>query len=167
MEHENQEKSRTQIKKEYKEVQNLGAELAKLSKQQLKAMDLPIDLLEALDEAKNIKSKPAAQRHKNHIGSLMKNVDPEPIRQALKLISAGKPVESVETKERQLWVEKFLTGDGSVIEEFLDAYPEVERQTLRQLVKNAIKEKEAEKIGKSRKSLKALKKLIIKCLSPK
>lgn len=164
MENQDNYRSRTQIKKEYKEIQKLGLELSKLSPQQLKLMNLPEELLEALEDAKTIKSPPAAKRQSQYIGSLIGALDPTPIKETLKLIKNGKPLESPETIETRNWIEKFFTGDTGVIEEFLSMYPEVERQTLRQLVKNSIKERDAGKIGKERKSLKGLKKLIVRCL---
>lgn len=165
MQNEQIEKSRTQIKKEYRELQNLGIELSNLPLYQLKQLDLPEELMEALEEGTKIKSKPAAQRHRNHIGSLMKNVDPEPIRKALQQLSDGKPVESENDIARREWIDKFLTGSSDAIEEFLTAFPHIERQTIRQLVKNTIKEKDAGKVGKERRSLKSLKKLINRCLN--
>lgn len=164
MENEIERKSRTQIKKEYHEVQKLGFELTKLTKQQLKILNLPDELMEALDMSKSIKSKPAARRHLNHIGSLMKGLDPEPIRDALQQINNGKPLESETTIESRKWIEKLLKNDSSIIEDFLDTYPNIERQQLRQLIKNSIKEQTDGKTGKSRKSLIALKKIVTKCL---
>ncbi len=165
MENEIERKSRTQIKKEYQEIQKLGLKLTKLSSQQLKCLDLPGELMEALEMSTKIKSKPAAQRHLNHIGSLMKGVDPEPIKVALEQISAGKNIESEITIKTREWIEKLLTNDPSIIEDFLITFPHIERQLLRQLIKNALKEKALGKTGKSRKSLKGLKQLISKSLN--
>jgi ribosome-associated protein len=157
MENQIQDKSKTQKKKEAEDLQKLGVELTRLSIPQLERMDLPKELRKALIDAKSITSNVAGRRHRQYIGSLMRDVDPEPIRHALLLVDEGLPIESERTKEVQKWVDTLLTGDAAGMEEFLSACPGLERQRLRQLLRNIGKEK---KTGKTSKSLKALRKII-------
>jgi len=49
----------------------------------LLGIELEDELLEALLEARRIKSHGALRRQKQYIGKLMRQVDPEPIRAAL------------------------------------------------------------------------------------
>jgi ribosome-associated protein len=161
---ESQSKSKTQIKKEADSLQKLGEELTKLSHRQLEGMKLPHDLLKALTEARSIKSNIAARRHRQFIGVLMRDVDPEPIRHALVLINAHLLPESEKEKERRGWKERLLTGDPLVMEAFIHACPGLERQKLSQLLRNIKKEKTK---GKSSKSLKILEQLIAKSVKDK
>jgi ribosome-associated protein len=158
MENESQYKSKTQAKKEADELQKLGEELTKLSAPQLKRMGLPDALLAALIEARSITSNVAGRRHRQFIGTLMRDVDPEPIRNALLGIDAGLPVESTIVKETQ-WRDRLLTQDPESMEAFISACPEMDHQRLRQLLRNIKKEKAT---GKSSKSLKVLEQLIMK-----
>ena len=154
MENDIQYKSRTQIKKDAEELQKLGEELTKLSTDQLKRMDIPNDLREALIEARSIKSHIAGRRQRQFLGTLMRDVDPEPIRHALLRIDAGRPIESETAKETRMWLDRTATGDPAAIEEFLSACPGADRQKLRQLLRNINKEQTPAKTSKSLKALK-------------
>jgi ribosome-associated protein len=89
----------------------------------------------------------------------MRDVDPEPIRAALLEIDAGSPVESQIANENQTWQDRLLTEDPDSLNAFVQVCPELDHQRLRQLLRNIKREKAA---GKSSKSLKTLKQLIIK-----
>ncbi len=164
MENDIQKKSKTQIKKEVEELQRLGEELSKLPRPQLERMALSNDLKKALIQARSIKSNIAGRRQRQYIGALMRDVDPEPIREALLMANDDVPIESETAKEVRVCLEKLLTGDPAIIEEFLSACPGVERQRLRQLLRNIKKEKA---IGKPSKSLKAIEQLIVQSMEAK
>jgi len=157
MEEEIQDKSRTQKKKEAEALQNLGLELAGLAVPQLKRIEIPEDLRTALIEGKSITSNVAARRHRQFIGALMRDVDPELIRMALLEAESVAPAASMEPSETQAWVERLLTGDPADMEALLAEYPGLERPRLRQLVRNIKKEKPSGGSGarpsKSRKTL--------------
>ncbi len=78
--------SKTQKKKEALSLQALGEQLVKLSFQQLKNIDLPMDLLNAVTLAKSIKKHGALLRQMQYIGTLMRKHDPAPIQDALQRI---------------------------------------------------------------------------------
>lgn len=158
MEDQIQDKSKSQIKREAEELQKLGEELAKLSRAQLDRMSLPNELRKALMDYHAIKSNIAARRHRQFIGTLMRDVDPEPIRQALLQNEMDRPVEPETAKETRMWLDRLLAGDPDSMEEFILASPGLDRQRLRQLLRNIHKEKS---IGKPSKSLKALEHLIL------
>ncbi len=158
MEDDFQQKSRTQVKKEVEALQKLGEKLGKLPIAQLKRMDLPEKLLAALIEGHSITSKIAGRRHRQYIGVLMRNLDPEPIRQALLLGAADLPIEPKKDSKIQEWVDRLLTGDPQIMEEFILACPGLERQRLRQLLRNI---KKQQKNGKTSKSLNVLEQLIV------
>ncbi len=161
MEDDIQIKSKTQIKKEVEELQKLGVELTKLTKQQIERLEISDKLRNALIDARSIKSNIAGRRHRQFIGALMRDVDPEPLRLALLQADTDIVVESKIEKQTRIWIDKLLTSDLAVIEEFISAYPRIERQRLKQLLRNIIKER---KNKKSPKSLKTLEQIIIKCL---
>ena len=164
MENEVQYKSKTEIKKEAEERQKLGERLIKLSRGQLRHMRLPDDLREALIAAQSIKSNIAGRRQRQFIGALMRNVDPEPIRQALLQIDTELPSESGIVKETRMWIERLLTGGPEDLEAFIRTCPGLARQRLRQLLRNIKNEKKA---GKPPKSRKTLEKLIVKNMDEK
>jgi ribosome-associated protein len=156
MEDEIQYKSKTAKKKEAEELQKLGLELSKLSVSQLENIDISEKLRTALIEDKSITSNIASRRHRQFIGVLMRDINPESIRLALLKAEDKIPVEFENMKETRLWIEKLLIGDLTEIETLLCEFPGIERQRLRQLVRNIKKEKPEAKTSKSRKALEQL-----------
>jgi len=75
--------SKSAKKREYLALQKLGEDLIGLNEPDLRKMELDEGLLEAVLEARRIKSRGALRRQKQYIGKLMRHVDPEPIRAAM------------------------------------------------------------------------------------
>jgi ribosome-associated protein len=82
-------KSRTQKKKEDRALQRLGEQLVALPFRQLESMELPDELLTAIELAHKIKSRSARRRQIQYIGALMRHIDPQPIEAALERIRSG------------------------------------------------------------------------------
>lgn len=80
--------SKSARKREYIALQKLGESLISLKPADLEKIPLPDELRDAVDEARQIKAHGALRRQKQYIGKLMGHVDPEPIRNALKELSA-------------------------------------------------------------------------------
>ena len=80
-------KSRTQKKNEAKALQKLGEQLVALSSEQLESIDVSDDLRNAVIFAGKIKSHGAKRRQLQYIGTIMRDIDPEPIRNTLEKIS--------------------------------------------------------------------------------
>ncbi len=156
MEDDIQQKSKTEKKKEVEKLQKLGEQLSKLPAVQLRRMNLPEDLKSALIDGQSITSNIAGRRHRQYIGVLMRDVDPEPIRHALLQAETDLSIGSTVAKETRQWIDRLSTGDSAVMEEFLSICPGLERQRLRQLVRNINKGKESGKTSKSRRTLEQL-----------
>ncbi len=84
-------KSRTQKKNEDRALQRLGEQLVALPPGQLETMELPEELLTAIQSARKIKSHGARRRQLQYIGAIMRHIDPQPIETALARIQAGDP----------------------------------------------------------------------------
>ena len=82
-------KSRTRKKKEDRALQHLGEQLVALPFTQLESMELPDELLMAIEFAHKIRSHGARRRQIQYIGSLMRHIDPQPIEAALERIRLG------------------------------------------------------------------------------
>jgi ribosome-associated protein len=85
-------KSRTQNKNEDRALQRLGEQLVALSSSQLESMELPDELLTAIEFARKIRKHGARRRQVRYIGALMRHIDPRRIEAALDQIrSENKP----------------------------------------------------------------------------
>jgi ribosomal 50S subunit-associated protein YjgA (DUF615 family) len=76
------EKSRSQVKREFRELKRLGIRLAGLSKGQLRALPLSEDTRDALLAAKGM-TRTALQRQYRYLSSLLAKEDVAAIRAAL------------------------------------------------------------------------------------
>jgi len=121
------------------ELQALGVALAALPESQLKEMHLGEDLLEALLEAKRIKSHEAKRRQMQYIGRLMRDVDPAPIRSRLAEVEGHSAQAAARHRRLEAWRERLLADDAALTE-FAAAFPAADLQALRTAIRNARKE---------------------------
>lgn len=146
-------KSKSQVKREMVALQKLGERLIELSVDQIKKIEMLEELREALLEGKTITKREARRRHMQYIGALMREADPEPIKKALDSISLGQALVTGEFKKIEKWRDGLLEGNQGVINEICEEYPDADRQRIRQLARNAVKEKEKNKPPKSSRAL--------------
>jgi len=134
-------KSRTRIKHEMIALQELGGRLAKLSEAQLKRINLPDELLEAVRFAATLKSHGAIRRQIQYIGVLMRDIDSGPIQKALDRIDQASGQDAASFRQIELWRDALAAQDAQVLESILREYPEADRARMNQLARNARKEK--------------------------
>ncbi|HEX4049954.1 MAG TPA: ribosome biogenesis factor YjgA [Steroidobacteraceae bacterium] len=80
--------SRSKRKREALALQRLGVALTRLTTTQLAKVTLPEELLEAVLEARRLRSRAALARQQQYIGRIMRQVDAAPIERALQALNA-------------------------------------------------------------------------------
>jgi ribosome-associated protein len=75
--------SKSSRKREAHSLQKLGERLIGLREQEFKTLPLPETLVEAIQEARKLKSLPALARQRQYIGRLMRDIELEPLEKAL------------------------------------------------------------------------------------
>jgi ribosome-associated protein len=131
--------SKTRRKREMLELQSLGAALVGLPESQLNAMQLESELLQALLDAKRIKSHEARRRQLQYIGRLMREVDPEPIRARLAAAEGTSAQAAAAHRRLEAWRERLLCDDQALTS-FASEHPGADLQEIRALIRNARKE---------------------------
>jgi ribosome-associated protein len=131
--------SKTRKKREMHELQALGVALVALGESQLGEMHLDADLLEAVLEAKRIKSHEAKRRQMQYIGRLMRDVDAAPIRSRLAEVEGHSAQATARHRRLETWRERLLADDAALTE-FAAAFPTADLQALRASIRNARKE---------------------------
>jgi ribosome-associated protein len=149
-----EEISKTQIKKEAEALKLIGRELVGLSKKQLAQIPGSELLFHAISVAHKIMDKNEALRRQiQYIGKVLRNEDCDAIRAAIdKLNNKHQQLTHATQRLEKLRDELIEQGD-SKINELLEQFPSLERQKLRQLVRQANKEKKSEKPAKAAKDL--------------
>ena len=82
--------SKTRRKKEALSLQSLGEELVILSGEQLKSIDMPPLMYNAVMLAKKITKHGPRLRQMQYIGALMRKIDPKPVQEALERMKQGR-----------------------------------------------------------------------------
>jgi ribosome-associated protein len=134
--------SKTRRKKEARALRGIGEQLVALSPEQLKNIDMPEELQEAVVFAREITSHGARRRQIQYIGALMRDIETDSIESALENIRHGDARKAHAFKKIETWRDRIKQGDTAILEDILRTCPDAERQRLTQLARNAIKEHE-------------------------
>ena len=144
--------NKTQIKQEIKVLNQLGKELIDMPPSSLKKVPLSDTMLQALADAKRFR-KGALQRQLRRIAALMQSEDVEAIQLELQRQKQPSKQQTAEFHQLEQWRDRLIGGDEKLLAELIGQFPSVERQHIRQLVRNAASEKKREKPPKSARSL--------------
>jgi len=148
-----EQKSKSQLKRDMHALQNIGEQLIQLNDTHLKKLALPENLLEALITAKNIKKHGALKRQIQYIGRLMRSIDVQPIIDYLALRQSKKQGQNDEFKLIEAWRDRLLSHEQHVLDELFSQYPNLDKQHIRTLIRNALTQS---KQGKTPKAARAL-----------
>jgi len=141
--------SKSEIKREMHRLQDFGLVIVKMSKHQRSRLPLTEELKQAMVVADKITNKhEALRRHIRHIAKILAETDLEPIKHAMEVMANKHQQESVKFEKLEQMRDDLIAQGNDVIEALLAQFDTMERQKLRQLVRNAKKEHSAEKVGK-------------------
>lgn len=132
--------SKSQLKRDMDALQALGARLVELGSERLAKVEMPDDLRLAVKEAQRITAHGGRRRQMQYIGRLMRSVDPAPIQAALDEFDGISAVAKARQHTLERLRERFLE-DESVLNEIASRAATADFQHLRQLRRNALKEK--------------------------
>jgi ribosome-associated protein len=136
--------SKTRRKQEMHALQDIGEQLVQLDFKRLTELGLPETLTDAILEAKRMRKHGALRRQMQFIGKLMRNVDAEPIREKLDGWSGLNLKHTAWLHAMERWRQRLLT-DEQALGELGQQYPTADLQQLRTLIRNAQKERLANK----------------------
>jgi len=137
---EPQFKSKSELKREMTALQKLGEELVNLPAAKLEKIPMDELLEDAVMLARRLKNREGKRRQLQYIGKIMRNIDSEAIQQ--KLDSCDHQSQSFRQTQHKLeqWRDRLLCEGDTVISDLLNTYPGLDRQHLRQLIRQANKE---------------------------
>jgi ribosome-associated protein len=130
----------------------MGEALVELSPDQLAGMAIPEKLRDAVLAAKTMNSHGARRRQLQFIGSLMRTIDPEPVKEALDRLSQGRAMARDAFRKVESFRDELVRDDGA-LDAFAAGHPGVDRRKLRQLVLGARREAAGGKSGTASRNL--------------
>jgi ribosome-associated protein len=135
--------SRSEKKRQSRDLQDLGWELVELPETDLAAMPLPDDVRDAVEVARRITSNGAKARQRLYIGKLLRRIDTEPIRVALERRSEIDRQRLLREKTIERWRDRLLSDDAAAWTELAVVVDPTALQQLRSLARQARAEQAA------------------------
>lgn len=138
--------SRTDLKRESDELQDLGKELLNLRADLAESLGLPDKLVDALAEAKRITNFEGKRRQMQYVGKIMRKLDPELVlaaRQALEEQHKGSATEKLNLHLAEQWRDR-LIADDDALAPWMAEHPDTDTQQLRALIRQARKDAQPE-----------------------
>jgi ribosome-associated protein len=129
--------SKSQLKRDSKDLQLLGKKLAALNPEQLERVPLDEKLLDAIALAHKIANKRGAlKRHFQYIGKILRSIDVEPIISAVEDIEDSDNSAKLNFKKVEYWRDRILSEGEAAVNAYCDQQAQADRQKLRQLARN-------------------------------
>jgi ribosome-associated protein len=129
--------SKSARKREATAAQDLGTKLIELKEMELRALDLPEPLLDAILLAKRITSRGGLARQRQYIGKLMRGIDTAPIEAKLTQESRDHKLDAEKHKRIEAWRARLLTEGPAALDDLLKWRPDADRKALQALVAKA------------------------------
>ena len=123
--------SKSELKRQALGQQELGRELTTLRPAQLAELPLPEKLAAAIADYQRFPSRGARRRQLQYIGRLMRDLDCAPIEAALDTLRGHSAEAQYEFHLLERWRERLVESPDDALTEFLEAYPNTDRQALR------------------------------------
>jgi ribosome-associated protein len=146
------EKSKSQLKRDLLALDPLTEELLELPERQLLALALGEELLAALRIARGLK-RGARQRQLRFARGLLAQADHVAIAAAVAAFKRPQRAQVDAMHELEAWRERLIDGDEALLHELFSRDPEIDRQYLLQLVRNAKAERLAHKPPRAARAL--------------
>jgi ribosome-associated protein len=152
-EEESHRPNKSQLKREADALFELGKRLVELEKNTLQSLELPNELLSAIDAAKEIHSNNALKRQFKLIGKMLRSIETEGLKKLIEERDLQHRKGVGEFHQVEKWRDRLIAEGSPAVSDLLSRYPDVDRQRLNQLVRGAAKEVQLGKPPKSSRQL--------------
>lgn len=146
LEEEAPRETRGEKKRKATQLERLGESLVHLPPAKLARVPMPDDLRAAVVEAARIKSSHGGYRRQvQFIGRIMRTIDAQPIADALETLKTEDAPSSRTFRAAEVWRERLIADGDKALEDLVREHTAADRTKLRQLLRQAQKEKAASK----------------------
>ena len=145
--------SKSQLKREMHALQALGETLIAMKPAERARFPLSDDMLRAIEETSRIRSHEGRRRHMQYVGKLIRKEDLTAIQGVFDAIEQEKEQRDHAFHRLEKWRDRLVDEGDDAVDLFMADYPTADRQALRQLVRNARKEREQGKPPTSSRKL--------------
>ncbi len=145
--------SKTRRKRDAEALQALGARLVDLAETEWRRLALPDELVQALREARRIRSHGARKRQIQYIGKLMRSIEVQAVRDYFEQRGLADRLAAERHRHLERLRDTLIDEGDAALGEALAEFPGADRQQLRQLVRQARRERERGGASKSSRAL--------------
>ena len=145
--------SKSELKRDSHALTDLGRELVELPQSKLDKIPLDDTLLDAVNLARRIKERGGKKRQIQYIGKLLRKGDAEPIIVAMEQLKTEHLKENAKFHRLEQWRDRLIEEGDKALGELLTEHPDIDRQHLRQLLRNAQQEKKQNKPPKAAREI--------------
>ncbi|MBK5931796.1 ribosome biogenesis factor YjgA [Halochromatium salexigens] len=154
--------SRSQVKREHQALQALAEQLLGLPRALLEDLSLSEATWVAIDETARIKDQRALRRHYKRIANCLARENTEPLQALLAQREALARAASARQHQVERWRERLIAEGDEALAELISAYPQIDRQQLRSLVRAAQRDSERHRPEASRRLFRHLRAVLDK-----
>ncbi len=129
--------SKSERKRQISALQKLGESLIDLNSSELDSLPISEQLREAVLHAQSIRQHEAQRRQRQYIGKLMRDIDPQPLQQALTALRQPSLQETRLHHAAEKWRDRLMAYDNDALVELLESHPGANRQHFGRLLRSA------------------------------
>lgn len=144
--------SRTRRRQDARAVSLLGLELIALSPSVLDRLDLPSELREAIALCQRLKLR-ARSRQKRLIAQLLRAEDHDAIRGRIGTYGVVRFRDIAREKQNELWCARLIAEGDPALQDFMETYPDADRQQIRTFVRGAQQDPAEKKTQRAQRGL--------------
>jgi ribosome-associated protein len=142
--------SKSQRKRDADAIRELGQRLAELGPSELATVPLPDDVITAIQQLHKLKANGARKRQIGFLAKRLRNAETSPIEAALEKIRQKARANTLNHHLVEQWRDRLLgefpdESASDALTQFLHAHSTADRQQLRQLQRQALKERTMQK----------------------
>ncbi len=137
--------SKSQRKRNMVELQKMGEALMAMKPAAWTRFSFQPRLHEALHESLRIKKPNARRRHVRFLAKLLDREDTDAVQAAIDRLEERKRGDRQRLHLQEGWRERLIDAGDEALGAFLAVYPQADRQRLRQLIRDARKERDGDK----------------------
>lgn len=131
--------SKSALKRQMHELQALGQAVAALPADRLAAAPMPDALRDAIEAYRRTRSHEGRRRQLQYVGKLMRQADPEPLREAVAAFKLPSAEATLRLHQAEAWRAQLVevAGGDDALTRFAREHPQADLQQLRSLVRAA------------------------------
>jgi ribosome-associated protein len=134
--------SKSQLKRESQAIQETAAELVDMPQDLLQQFEFPKDVEIAIGEARRLKSQDSRNRQIRYIGKLIRQLDFVDIQHKIHELDYHSRNYKHRFAKLAAWRDRIINQGNTGIDALIEIYPHADRQKLRNLWRQANREKE-------------------------